>query len=100
MNEFTISVSETARLKILQLLRKSGVAINHETLQIALESMSIRLSLHQIKAEMQFLADVGCVTSMQVAHLFVIEISDKGNDVAKGISRIPGIAPFVPGSGL
>lgn len=88
------------RLKMLQLLRKSGMAINHEAMQIALESMGIRMSIDQVRAEMQWLGEMGTVTLMPVAHLTVAEITDKGNDVAKGLSRVPGIDVFVPGTGL
>lgn len=90
----------TVRLKMLQLLRKSEVSINHEAMQIALSSMGIRMSLDQVKAEMQWLSDMGVVTSIAIMHLLVIEINDKGIDVAKGLSRVPGIDQFVPGSGL
>jgi repressor of nif and glnA expression len=90
----------TVRLKMLRLLRKSGMAINHEAMQIALESMGIRMSMDQVRAEMVWLGDMGTVTLLPVAHLTVAEITDKGNDVAKGVSRVPGIDVFVPGAGL
>lgn len=97
---FAQHIQGAVRLKILQLLRKSGVPINHETMQLALESMSMRLSSDQVKAELQWLADVHTITLMQVAHLMVADLTDRGNDVAKGLAQIPGIDLHVPGAGL
>jgi hypothetical protein len=93
-------LSSTVRLKMLQMLRKSGVSCNHELMQIALESMGLRLSIDQVKAEMQFLADVRCASLLNVGHLMVIDILDKGIDVAKGLSVVPGIDRHIPGAGL
>jgi Fe2+ or Zn2+ uptake regulation protein len=92
--------ASAVRLKILQLLRKSGVSINHETLQIALASMGVRIALDQARAELAWLASVGCVTTVPAMHLLVAELTDRGNDVAKGLSQVPGIDVFVPGAGL
>ncbi len=92
--------ASAVRLKILQLLRKSGVSINHESLAVALASMGIRISQDQARGELAWLSDMRCVTTMQVGHLLVGEITDKGNDVAKGLSHVPGIDLHVPGAGL
>lgn len=100
MNVYGELLASAVRLKVLQLLRKSGVEINHEMLQLALASMSIRLSLDQVKAELSWLRDVGTVTLFDVAHLKVAALTDRGNDVAKGVLQIPGIDRHIPGAGL
>lgn len=100
MSSWNEELAKAARLKMLQLLRKSGMPINHEAMQIALESMGLRLSMDQVRAEMVWLGEVGTVTLIAVAHLTVAELTDKGNDVAKGVSRVPGIDVHVPGAGL
>jgi Fe2+ or Zn2+ uptake regulation protein len=93
-------LASTARLKILQLLRKSGEQpLNHELLQLALESMAIRMTADQVRAELNWLKDVHAVTLVDVGPLVVADLTERGADIARGLATIPGVDRHVPGSG-
>lgn len=94
------ALAADARLKILQLLRRAGEQpLNHEVVRLALETMSIRMTNEQVRNEFAWLAEMGTVTVMPVAHLTVASLTERGDDVARGLSVIAGITRHVPGSG-
>lgn len=100
MNEFAISVSETARLKILQLLRGANeYSANNQMLQMGLDAIGLRISASQVRAELGWLSDVGAVQLHPVATLIVAILTERGSDIAKGISQIAGVARPLPGDG-
>lgn len=100
MSAYGDTLATEARLKILRLLLKAGEnPLNHELLQLALGSMSIRMSADQVRAELGWLADTRCITTVDVGPLVVAELTERGADVAKGLSQIAGVARHVPGSG-
>ena len=100
MSAYGDTLAADARLKILQLLRKAGEApLNHELLQLALLSMSIRMTAAQVRAELQYLSEVGTVILQNVGPLLVAELTERGSDVARGLSVVTGIARHVPGTG-
>jgi Fe2+ or Zn2+ uptake regulation protein len=101
MSNFEKTALEAARLKILELLAETaGYSANNELLQTALAAMGLRLSAASVKAELSFLSDCGTLTLIDVGHLVVAELTERGLDVAKGLSSMRGIARPVPGSGL
>lgn len=100
MSEYGTALASEARLKILQLLRRAGEQpLNHELLQRALESMAIRMSSAQIRAELAFLQEVRTVRLIDVGPLVLAELTERGHDVARGLSTIGGIDRHVPGDG-
>lgn len=100
MSAYGNTLAEDARLKILRLLLKAGEApLNHELLQAALMSMSIRITSDQVKQELSLLQDYRCVTLLDVGPLVVAELTERGHDVARGLSQIRGVSLHVPGSG-
>ena len=100
MSQYGNTLASDARLKILQLLRKAGeMPLNHELLQSALLSMGIRMTASQVRAELDYLAEVGTVTLLPVGPLIVAELTERGHDVARGLSVVTGITRHVPGTG-
>lgn len=98
--DFKDTVKHAARLKILQLLSQTnGYSLNNEIITSSLTSMGIMLSSAVIRAELQWLSEVGAITIMPVGPLLVAELTERGHDLAKGNSRISGIDQPVPGSG-
>lgn len=100
MSAYGDTLATEARLKILRLMRQSGEApLNHELLQMALLSMSVRMTADQVRAELGWLEDARCVKLINVGPLVVAELTERGSDVARGLSVLPGVARHVPGSG-
>ena len=92
-------LAEDARLRILQLLRKSGEQpLNHEVLTTALQSMGVRISKTQVRNELRYLEEVRAVTLVDAGHLLVATLTERGDDAATGLSRLPGVMQHVPGA--
>lgn len=101
MNHFAQAQTEAARLKILELLQQAnGYSLNNQVIGMSLESMGIRLASSVVRAELGWLQDVGAVTLMDVGPMVVAVLTERGHDLARGLSTIKGIARPVPGSGL
>ena len=101
MTQFSDLLIGSARLKILQLLRKTnGYALNHQVIADALESMGLNFSRDQVRSELGWLAEQRALTICDVGTMIVAELTERGHDVAKGVSQIRGIDRPLPGSGL
>jgi Fe2+ or Zn2+ uptake regulation protein len=101
MSDFEKAAIEAARLKMLELLAQTaGYSANNEIIQTALAAMGLRLSAASVRAELGFLEDCATVKLVDVGHLVVAELTERGLDVSKGLSSMRGIARPVPGSGL
>ena len=101
MKSFLQAAIEAARLKILELLQQTnGYSLNNQVIETSLDAMGMRHSASVIRAELGWLEDVGCVKLMDVGPLVVAELTERGHDVARGLSVMRGIARPVPGSGL
>lgn len=100
MTSFAQVIVSEARLRILRLLLKANEQpLNHEILAMGLNSMGLRMTIDQVRAELHWLAEMRTVTILTVGHMAVAEITQRGMDVAKGLSQIAGIDLYVPGSG-
>jgi Fe2+ or Zn2+ uptake regulation protein len=101
MSDFAKSVSETARLKILQLLRGANeYSANNEILQMGLDATGVRISASQVRAELAWLSDVGAVQlATLMGGMMVVTLTERGADIAKGTSQIEGVARPLPGAG-
>ena len=101
MNQFAQAQAEAARLKILELLQQTnGYSLNNQVIGMSLESMGIRLAASVVRAELGWLQDVGALTLTEVGTLVVADLTERGHDLARGLSSIKGIARPVPGSGM
>ena len=100
MSDFQETLIQQARLKMLTLLKEAkGYSLNHQIVQMALDAMGIRLTADQVRAEINWLASVRCVTTIDMGSMLVAELTERGHDTAKGLLEIRGIARPVPGSG-
>lgn len=101
MNGFGAAMQTAMRLKMLQLLAQAnGYSMNHELLQNALGAVGIRATSDQVRAELGWLEQVTTVKLMDVGTLVVAELTERGLDVARGLSIVRGIDRPVPGNGL
>ena len=58
MTQFSDLLIGSARLKILELLRKTnGYALNHQVIAMGLESIGLSLSTDQVRSELGWLAE-------------------------------------------
>ena len=102
MKTFADMLVTAARLKMLQLLRQAnGYSLNNHVLQTALDATGIRLSGDQVRAELAWLEQMRTIRIVAMGSgIDVAELLERGHDVAKGVSELPGIDRPVPGSGL
>lgn len=101
MKSFLQAAIEAARLKILELLQQTnGYALNNQVIESGLDAMGMRHSASVIRAELGWLEEVGAVTLMDVGPVVVATLTERGHDIARGLSVVRGIARPVPGSGL
>lgn len=101
MNGFGAAMQAAMRLKMLQMLAQAnGYSMNHELLQNALGAVGIRATGDQVRAELSWLEQVTTVKLMDVGTLVVAELTERGLDVARGLSVLRGVDRPVPGNGL
>ncbi|MBK67908.1 MAG: hypothetical protein CMP22_07225 [Rickettsiales bacterium] len=88
-SEFLIPIR---RLSILELLYDSQGKANDKVLQDGLDRMGFsRVSRAQIRDDIRFLIDNGCVIDHWVGDICVVEITHRGVDVAQGREIIDGV---------
>ena len=58
---------------------------------MALDSFGHTLSRDQVKTEMQWLAEQGALTLNDVGPVLVATLTERGQDIAAGRARVPGI---------
>lgn len=100
--QLAAGMMEIIRLDILRLLdAQPTYSANDDVLTMALRAIGHDLARHQLRAQIDWLAEVGTID--RVAHgsgLVVATLTQRGGDVAKGRSAIGGIARPQPGAGL
>ena len=97
-NAFDRLQSADRRLVVLRVLeRASGNKANHYVLRRALESMGHSVSLDVTLAELAWLEEQCLVCLESVEGVAVATLTSRGEDVALGRSRIPGVKKPVPG---
>ncbi|RMG56317.1 MAG: hypothetical protein D6717_06780 [Gammaproteobacteria bacterium] len=92
-------VIENARLIILQALEEDpDYSHNEDILRGVLEAFGHRLSHDRLRTELHWLAEQGLVGLEQVRDLLVVRLTPRGEDVALGNTRVPGVARPRPGA--
>jgi hypothetical protein len=102
MSAFADIVVEQMRRDILRLLAaQPNYAANNVVLGLALERVhALRVTADQIRAELAWLAQLRLVSLIALNNTTsMVALTERGSDVAKGLSTIPGIAALVPGDG-
>lgn len=90
--------TEHIRLAIVQILdQDSDYRHNEHILAGALDELGYRLSSDRLRSECSWLAEQGLITLERVGgSVWVASLTRRGQDVAAGRCRIPGIARLRP----
>lgn len=80
------------RLVILRLLvEMPAYRANSSVLNTALDSYGHAVSRDQVKTELQWLAEQGALTLEEMGPVLVGTLTTRGQDIAAGRARVPGI---------
>lgn len=91
------TIAGKRRLYILRILQKTGGhAASHRVLRTALMSMQRQWALSVIRADLQHLATVGCVTLEELSvegtpPVTMATLTELGGEVASGLDTAPGV---------
>lgn len=92
MTEYADFLRQDYRLVILRLLvEMTGYRANSSVLTMALDNYGHTLSRDQVKTELHWLAEQGTLTLADVGPVLVATLTERGQDIAAGRARIPGI---------
>jgi hypothetical protein len=92
MSKFAEFIRHDIRLVILRLLvDMTAYRANSSVLTMALDSYGHTLSRDQVKTELHWLAEQGALTLEDVGPVLVATLSERGQDIAAGRARVPGI---------
>ncbi len=92
MTQYADYLREDIRLVVLRLLvEMTAYRANSSVLTMALDSYGHTLSRDQVKTELHWLAEQGALTLADVGPVLVATLSERGQDIAAGRARVPGI---------
>lgn len=92
MTPYSDFIRQDVRLVILRLLvEMTAYRANSSVLTMALDSYGHTLSRDQVKTELHWLAEQGALTLEDVGPVMVATLSERGQDIAAGRARVPGI---------
>lgn len=92
MTEYADFLRQDYRLVILRLLvEMTGYRANSSVLAMALDNYGHTLSRDQVKTELHWLAEQGALTLTDVGPVLVATLTERGQDIAAGRARVPGI---------
>jgi hypothetical protein len=92
MSQYAEYLRQDIRLVILRLLvEMTAYRANSSVLTMALDSYGHTLSRDQVKTELSWLAEQGALTLEDVGPVLVATLSERGQDIAAGRARVPGI---------
>jgi DNA-binding transcriptional ArsR family regulator len=85
-------LGERIRLQVLRLLDDVGAPINIGVLHDALLDLGLPCSRDRLTSHLHWLSEQQLLTVEDLARLLVCDISPRGQDVARGLARVPGVA--------
>lgn len=92
MTQYADYLREDIRLVVLRLLvEMTAYRANSSVLTMALDSYGHSLSRDQVKTELHWLAEQGALTLADVGPVLVATLTERGQDIAAGRARVPGI---------
>lgn len=92
MTPYSDFIRQDVRLVLLRLLvEMTAYRANSSVLTMALDSYGHTLSRDQVKTELHWLAEQGALTLQDVGPVIVATLSERGQDIAAGRNRVPGI---------
>ena len=92
MTPYSDFIRQDVRLVLLRfLVEMTAYRANSSVLTMALDSYGHTLSRDQVKTELHWLAEQGALTLQDVGPVMVATLSERGQDIAAGRARVPGI---------
>ena len=92
MTQYFDYLREDIRLVVLRLLvEMTAYRANSSVLTMALDNYGHTLSRDQVKTELHWLAEQGALTLSDVGPVLVATLTERGQDIAAGRARVPGI---------
>lgn len=92
MSQYAEYLRQDIRLVILRLLvEMTAYRANSSVLTMALDSYGHTLSRDQVKTELSWLAEQHALTLEDVGPVLVATLTERGQDIAAGRARVPGI---------
>ena len=90
------------RLTLLRVLAEApGYAANSSILSLAVEQLGLAATRDQVRSELAWLDEQRLVTLLAPSSTLVVAtLTERGHDVARGLSITPGIARPSPGQSL
>jgi hypothetical protein len=92
MTHYADFLRQDMRLVILRLLvEMPGYRANSSVLNTALDNFGHTASRDHVKTELHWLAEQGAMTLADVGPVLVATLTERGQDIAAGRARVPGI---------
>ncbi|HCB41845.1 MAG TPA: hypothetical protein DHW73_04180 [Pseudomonas sp.] len=94
MSKFADFLREHQRLVILRVLSEMpAYRSNSSVLAQALTSYGLEASRDQVKTEIHWLGEQGLLTVEDLDSVLIVQLTERGSDVAAGRAKVPGIKP-------
>jgi len=95
---FAQLVNEDMRLKVLQALEEDpDYSHNEAVIQSVLAAVGHNVSHDRLRTELHWLAEQGLISIDGIAGVLVVKLTTRGEDVALGRARVPGVKRPGPG---
>lgn len=92
MTQYSEFLRQDIRLVILRLLvEMTAYRANSSVLTMALDTYGHSVSRDQVKTELHWLAEQAALTLEDVGPVMVATLTERGQDIAAGRARVPGI---------
>lgn len=92
MSQYADFLRQDMRLVILRLLVEMPTyRANSSVLNTALDNFGHTVSRDQVKTELHWLAEQGALAIEDVGPVLVATLTERGQDIAAGRARVPGI---------
>jgi hypothetical protein len=92
MSQYSDFLRQDIRLVVLRLLAEmTAYRANSSVLTMALDTYGHSLTRDQVKTELHWLAEQGALTLENVGPVMVATLTERGQDIAAGRARVPGI---------
>ena len=91
-------LTEDQRLVILRNLKDVNGTANDSVLQTMLGVYGHKISRDLVKTHLHWLSEQGLITIETILTTDIATLTDRGVDVADGVTRVPGVGTPRPGS--
>lgn len=84
-------LDQDQRLVLLRSLLDCGDSANESILQTCLQTYGHKVSRDTVRTQLAWLREQGLVTLSDVSGCYVAEITRRGDEVASGLTTVPGV---------